>query len=125
MTFVLAKIFGLYFLAMGIGFFFNPERLRSIYQQVLNDKNFLFLGGIIAILLGAFVISTHNQWVWGWPVIITILGWWSLIKGYALIIYPRSIELFSFIQNRSDTFYRIISLFYLVLGLFLLYMGWY
>ncbi|MBA3958222.1 MAG: DUF2065 family protein [Parachlamydiaceae bacterium] len=123
MSLILAKIFGLYFLAIGIAFMVAPERLRKISQLAKNDENFLFLGGLLALLIGAVVVSIHNIWVLGWPVIITILGWWSLIKGFALLSYPGFINLFSFVQNRSDLFYRSISLIYLVLGLFLVYKG--
>lgn len=124
MTIILAKIFGLYFLAIGLAFILNPDRFRKIYQQIAKDENFLFIGGMLALLIGAVVVSVHNKWVLGWPVIITLLGWWSLIKGFALIIYPDSIRLFSFIQDRSNLFYRMISLIYIVLGLFFIYKGW-
>lgn len=124
MTIILAKIFGLYFLAIGLAFIANPDRLKSMYQQIKSDENFLLLGGMLALLIGAVVVSTHNVWIFGWPVIITLLGWWSLIKGFALIIYPDFIKVFSFIQNRSDMFYRIMGPVYAAFGLFLLYKAW-
>lgn len=124
MTIVLAKIFGLYFLAIGLAFIINPGRFKKIYQQVAQDENFLLLGGMLALLIGAFVVSVHNNWILAWPVILTILGWWSLIKGFFLLIYPNSITLFSFLQNRSNMFYQAISVIYLVLGVFLIYKGW-
>lgn len=124
MTVILAKIFGLYFLVLSFAFLFNPDRFRRLYQQIEKDENFLFIGGILALLIGAFVISVHNVWVLDWPVIITVLGWWSLIKGSILLISPRSIILFSFIQNRSDMFYRLISVFWMALGIFFIYKGW-
>lgn len=124
MTVILAKIFGLYFFAIGFAFLINRDRLKKMYQQIVRDQNFLLLAGILALLIGAVVVSLHNQWVFGWPLVITLLGWWSLIKGFALLIYPESIKIFSFIQNRSDIFYLIVSLIYLIIGLFLLYKGW-
>lgn len=123
MSLILAKIFGLYFIVIGLSFIFTPSRFRRIYQQVAKDENFLLLGGMFALLIGAFVISVHNEWKWSWAVIITILGWWSFIKGAGLLIYPKSIQYFAFIQNRSDMFYQIVSLGYIILGAFLLYKG--
>lgn len=123
MSIILAKIFGLYFLAIGIAFVVHPDRFKKIYQQIMEDENFLFLGGIIALLIGAAIVSVHNDWALGWPIIITLLGWWSLIKGFALLIYPDSIQLFSSIRNRSNAFCRMISLIFLIIGLFLLYKG--
>lgn len=120
---IFAKILGIYFFALGIAFFINTERFKNIYKQVSKDENFLFLGAVLAMLIGAVVISLHNIWAWDWPVIITILGWWSLIKGFALFAYPGFINYFSFIENRSTMFYKITSLVYALVGLFLLYKG--
>lgn len=123
MTAILAKVLGLYILAFGIAFLINPDRFRKMSKQFMKDENLLLMGSIIALLTGAFIVGVHNYWVFGWPVIITLLGWWSLIKGFALIIYPGSLKFFSFLQNKTDEFYRFVSLFYILLGLFLIYMG--
>lgn len=124
MTIILAKIFGLYFLAIGIAFFINPNRFKSMYQEIVKDENFLLMGGILALLIGAVVVSVHNDWSLKWSLIITVLGWWSLMKGFALLVYPGFINFFSFLQNKSTMFYRMLSLFYLAIGLFLVYKGW-
>lgn len=124
MSLVLAKIFGIYFLAIGLAFIVNPDRFKKMYQQIAKDENFLLMAGMLALLIGAVVVTLHNRWVLEWPVIITVLGWWSLIKGLALFIYPDFIKLFSFLQNRSNFFYRIISIIYIAIGLFLGYKGW-
>lgn len=123
MSIILAKIFGLYFLALGLAFLVNPERFRRIFPNVVNNDTFLLFGALFAVLIGAFIVSVHNEWVFSWPVIITILGWWSLIKGFGLLIHPDFIKYFSFMQNRSDLFYRSISIAYLVIGAFLTYKG--
>jgi uncharacterized protein YjeT (DUF2065 family) len=123
MSIILAKILGLYFLAIGLAFIIYPNRLRKVYPQVMKDEGFLMLGGMFALLIGAVVVSIHNVWVLGWPIIITVLGWWSLIKGFMLLVNPSFIRFFSFIQNRSDTFYRVVSSIHLVIGLFLVYKG--
>lgn len=124
MSLILAKVLGLYFLVIAAAFFFNANRFKNLYGRIAQDENFLFLGGLLAVLIGAVIISVHNEWVWGWPVVITILGWWSLIKGGMLLIFPDSIKFFSFIQNQPLMFYRILSLVYLGFGVFLAYKGW-
>lgn len=123
-TLILAKFFGLYFLAVGIAFALNPSNLPKLYEQMRQNQIFLFFGGIIAILLGAFVVSIHNDWVAGWPVIITILGWWSLIKGFGLIAYPGFADLFAPMYKMQESFYRGMGIVFALLGLFLAYQGW-
>lgn len=124
MSLILAKILGIYFIVIGAAYFLNPDRFKGIYGKIARDEGFLLLGGIIATLLGATIISVHNEWSGGWPVIITVLGWWCLIKGGMLLVYSEGIRFFSFIESRPPAFYRFISLIYLGLGLFLAYKGW-
>ncbi len=124
MSLVLAKILGLYLLAIGIAFIINPDRFRKFCAQATKDENTLFFGGMFALLFGAIVVGIHNVWVIGWPLIITLLGWWGVIKGFGLLISEKFIKIFSFIQSRSNLFYRTISAVYILIGLFLAYKGW-
>lgn len=123
-TIILAKILGLYFLTLGLAFMLNPDRFKRMYQQIKKDENSLLLSAILALLVGVVIIGVHNIWILDWPVIITVVGWWSLIKGFTLLAYPNAINYFSSIDNKSITFYRLISLAYILLGLFLAYKGW-
>jgi len=124
MSIILAKIFGLYFLGAGLAFLLNPKRIAKIYQQIMENEAILFLGGILALLFGAFIVSVHNVWVMGWPVIITILGWMSLVKGVALLSYPRFAQFFSFILLRPNSFYSGMGILLTLFGLFFCYLGW-
>lgn len=120
MTSILAKIFGLYFFTIGFAFIINPNSFRRICRAVKHES-FLFIGGFLALIIGIIVVTVHNLWIWDWSLLITVLGWWSLFKGFAILTYPECINYFSFILNRSNAMYRMISLFYLALGFFLLY----
>lgn len=124
MSILLAKILGLYFVGIGLAFLINQERLKNIYKQISRDEPFLLIGGILALLIGSVIVTLHNYWIMGWPVIVTIIGWWSLIKGFSILAFPGFIKFFSFLQNKSKLFYTCLILVYVVLGLFLLYKGW-
>lgn len=123
MTIILAKFLGLYFLTIGLALIISSDRLKKLYHQMINDENFIFMGGLLAVLIGSAVISLHNHWILSWPLIITLFGWWSLIRGFIVLSYPDSIKFVS-IENREKLFYQVLSLIYIILGLFLIYKGW-
>lgn len=123
MSLILAKILGIFFVAMGLAFFLRPQHLKNLCEQCIEHQKYLFLGAASAIATGAVLISLHNLWVFNWPIIITLLGWWSLIKGFSFLAYPEAIQYFKFALGRSRMFYRSMSLAYIVLGLFLTYKG--
>lgn len=124
MTIILAKMLGLYFLTIGLALLINPERFKRFIQDILNNDTLLLWGAFFGVLLGAFIIATHNVWIAGWPVVITIIGWWSLIKSFGILISEKFVHLFSSKTITSDTGLRIASLAWLALGLFLSYQGW-
>ena len=124
MTIILAKILGLYFLGIGVALLFNLKRFKELYQQIAQNNIFCYLGGVLALFLGAFIVSVHNVWVMEWPVTLTILGWLSLIKGFWLLVCYRCVQVFSFMSQRSNVFYKIIGVFVTLLGIFFTYQGW-
>ena len=123
MSALLAKIFGIYFASIGFSILFNPSQFKSVVKDLLNDRHFLFLSGIMSLFIGAFVVSAHNIWTAGWPVIVTIIGWWGLAKGLLLLCDLNSVRYFSFIIDRTTVFYRALGAIELLIGAFLLYHG--
>lgn len=124
MEFVLAKVLGIYFIAVSIALLLHPERIKKVYQQMMDQDAVLFLGGIMAVLFGAFIVSSHNIWVVQWPVIVTIVGWLSLIKGVLLMAYPDFSKNFRFFIDKPNSFFRLLGAFWGAIGLALLYFSW-
>lgn len=124
MSLIFAKIFGIYFLSIGLSFVINPDLVKR-YAKLVKDEGFMTLGAIMALVLGATVISLHNIWSFEWQVFITILGWWSLFKGFGIMAYPDYVKYLSFFFNRSETFYKGIGVLWIAIGLFFIYHGWY
>jgi hypothetical protein len=48
----------------------------------------IFIAGFLALLGGLAIVNTHNLWVAGWPIIITIFGWLAVIGGIIRIAFP-------------------------------------
>lgn len=124
MSVIVAKIFALYFMGIGIAILANPSAFRESYKDMLKNRGVLLLGGVIAILFGAFVVSIHNIWYKDWRVLLTIFGWWSLIKGILLIGYPQFVEYFKPLFTKDDQFYRGLGGVLLLVGILFAYGVW-
>ena len=123
-TLILFKIFGLYFLVVGLAFIVNPVRVKNVYSLMLASDAFLYLSGVLALLLRAAIISIHNVWVLGLPLLITIIGWMCLLKGVGLLVFSKFAQSFAFMYSKSDNFFRALGFVLLLLGLFMSYHGW-
>lgn len=125
MSIILAKVFALYFFGVGLAFLLNPQQIKKIYPLMAKNELFLFFGGIMALVIGAFIVSVHNIWMLRWTLAITILGWHSVVKGFALLVFPACAQYFSFMFDRSNLFYQGIGLILIFIGLFFAYHSWF
>ncbi|WP_299336442.1 hypothetical protein [uncultured Psychroserpens sp.] len=84
----LAKFWGWYLMIFFFILSLNPKRIRQIFKD-LNDEKFLILSSFLAIIVGLLNIQFHNIWELSYKLIITLIGWTSLIIGLALFIFPK------------------------------------
>ena len=113
----LAKFWGWYLIIFFLILSFNPKRIVQIVND-LKDQKFVILTSFIAIILGLLNILFHDVWKSDYRLIITLLGWTSLIIGLMLFIFPKNtINWIGFINVK---FVQLIYILLFFLGIFLL-----
>jgi uncharacterized membrane protein HdeD (DUF308 family) len=88
----LARLIGPIAIVMGAAMLINPVNMREMATDFLEHRGLIFLAGILTLLAGLAIVLTHNVWVAGWPVIITIVGWLSVVGGIFRIVFPDSVK---------------------------------
>lgn len=121
----LAQALGLYFLILGFAMVINGERAKDLIGKILKDDSLVFITGIIALIIGILLVLSHNIWVMGWPVVITILAWLALIKGIMRVVYPMKAMMIAEKVISSSKSYYTVSVIVFVIGLFLAYHGFF
>ncbi|MFC1658674.1 hypothetical protein ACFL1D_04715 [Candidatus Omnitrophota bacterium] len=121
----LAKIIGPYILVIAIGLLFNSKTYQKMMDDFLQNTAFIYLGGVIALVIGIVMVLFHNIWVAGWQLIITIFGWMGLIKGIWLIIFPNSAGKFTQALRGKTKFLTAYSLILIAVGAFLTFKGYF
>lgn len=120
---VMARILGIIFVVLGLSMAFNKKFTAAAVQEMMQNKGLLWLGGLIALSMGAVIVALNNIWTWGLPLVITIMGWMSLLKGLLILVFPNStISLYKKINNQTLFIFGGIAA--AVFGLVLVYMGW-
>ncbi len=94
LSILVAKIFTLYILAVGVGVLSGKLNISKMVDDLEKSHGLTLVTGFLLLVLGALLVQYHNIWVKDWTVLITILAWAILIKGILLIAYPQ--VLFSF-----------------------------
>lgn len=89
-TIFLARFWGSLFMILGGSTIIAGFLGRVIkYTQ---DKTITISTGYITFLLGLATVVAHNIWVLDWRISITLLGWITLFKGYAKVVFPEHVH---------------------------------
>jgi hypothetical protein len=60
----------------------------NIHIWAGNSAAGVYLNGAILFVAGLAIIRAHNLWVRGWPVLITLSGWFYLLLGLFRMFFP-------------------------------------
>lgn len=117
---VLAQIMGIFFVVVGISMAANSKETATAVEEMAQNKGILWMGGIIALLIGASVVVLNDSWTSGLSLLVTILGWLALIKGVFILFFPRAAGGLYRKCGKSGTmvFWGLVAL---IIGLILLY----
>jgi uncharacterized membrane-anchored protein len=85
----LAKLVGPCLVVIATSMIVNAQTFQGMAQQFTSNPALIYFVGHIALPAGLATVLTHNVWVVGWPVLITILGWLAMIGGAMRIIMPQ------------------------------------
>lgn len=84
----IAQALSLYLLVMGVAMLCNKQRFYNLFNDIVNNPSYLVLSGVIALIFGILIVLSHNMWVCGWPLLVTLSGWAAFLKGACLLIVP-------------------------------------
>ena len=83
----LAKFWGWYLIIYFFLLLIYPKRIKQLFEYT-KDEKFIIIISFLAIILGLLNIIAHNIWVTDWRIVITLFGWFSLLKGITLFAFP-------------------------------------
>jgi hypothetical protein len=117
----LATIMGSALVIVGITTF-NKSYIGAVMTDLANSKGLLWLTGLITFVMGMVIVALYNVWSADWRVLVTLLGWLTVIKGAVITLFPSSMMLFyrRFLSNHHLTYSGVYAL---ALGGLLLFLG--
>ncbi|MEE8252670.1 MAG: hypothetical protein V3R17_01920 [Hyphomicrobium sp.] len=120
----LAQLIGPVLIVMGLGLLFRHTEFHEMATDFLASRAMIFLSGLLTLVAGLAIVNTHNLWEFGWPVIITILGWLAVIGGVFRILFPGSVQSMGTSMLDKPATMTVSGAIQIVLGLWLSYVGY-
>jgi hypothetical protein len=117
----LAVLMGSALVIVGITLF-NKSFFNAVMTDLANSKGLLWVTGFITLVMGMVIVALYNVWSADWRVLVTLLGWLTVIKGAVIMLFPSSMMLVyrRFLSNHLLTYSGVYAL---VLGGLLLFLG--
>lgn len=119
----LGKVIGIYLLIVSTSMILNLPQFVKYVNDLISNPSLTFVTGFFTLILGILMVVGHNVWEWNWRVLVTIVGWITLVKGASIIYYPQFINHLSLLFLQSTTGAYIAASLDLFLGLLLTYFG--
>lgn len=121
-TIFLSKLLGFFITILTVFILTNKKKFALLATQVLASLPVLMVSGCCSVLLGLYVVLTHNLWTLDSKLVVTLVGWIILLQGILRIFSPAF-----FIEGtknfiEKERFYLIAWIWFL-LGIYLLYTG--
>jgi len=94
-------------------------------KAIIRDPPLLYIAGLMGVTGGLAIVLAHNVWSGGaLPIMVTLFGWISLIKGILLLVLSPETESRVFIVGlRYEQHPNLYAAFMLLLGAYLTYAG--
>jgi hypothetical protein len=92
-TIYLSRLIGLFCIVVIPSLVIHRQATVYSVTSLFNSPAVMLLTGIIGVAVGLAMILAHNIWKGGaLSVMVTIVGWLSLIKGLMMLLLPPGVE---------------------------------
>jgi len=124
-TVFLSKLFGSYYIFAALSMVLHKQSFVETVTAVLHNSLVMFIVSIITLLGGLALVLAHNFWSSGaLAVVVTLVGWITLVKGLLFLFLTPEMEAELFLTNLhyAQLFYLYTAISF-VLGVYLAYGG--
>jgi hypothetical protein len=106
LTIYLAKFFGISCLLMTAAMAARPKETIAAIEAMKNEPGLILVTGILTMGGGVAAVLGHNVWSGGvLALVVTLLAWVTLIKGFALIaLSPSQLNAFYCAMHYPERF---------------------
>jgi len=120
----IAKLLGPLFIVAGIALLSKMEMFREILRDFIGSPALVYIAGFFGLLGGLALVLTHNIWMRDWRVIVTLIGWATIVRALVTVFQPQWIVAAGRELLKHSRFFFAAAAMNLIIGLVLSYFGY-
>lgn len=117
-----ARWFGLVSLLLSLGILFNLDDAKEMAKRMVKEESGYIMGGVLPIIFGSFTFTCYHTFVFGWQLVVTLVGLAMCGIGIYRVMFPRHWRWL--LTRQIDKIPPLFALFGLMFGLLLVYVGY-
>ena len=90
LSILVAKILAITYIATGISALSGKITYARLAEDFERSPGLTFTTGFFTLVFGMVLVTYHNIWVSDWTVLVTLVGWLSVLKGVVLMTCPQA-----------------------------------
>ena len=124
-TIFLSKLIGLYCIILALSLVLNKAALMEEITALAQNSPVMLVVGVFTLFAGLAMVLGHNVWRGGGvTIVVTLVGWLTLLKALLILFVPPSVVSRSLLQPlQSDRLFYVRMALTLLLGIYLTYGG--
>jgi len=125
LTIFLSRLLGLYCILAALAMITHKRMILDAVTVILHNSPALYIVGVLTLIAGLAMILGHNVWSGGvLPVVVTLLGWITLIKALLFLFLSPEAEARLFLDAlHYEQFFYLYAGISLLIGVYLTYAG--
>jgi len=124
-TLFLSRLIGLYCILVALSMITRKQATVETVTALVQNPSMMLILGVITLAAGLAMVLAHNIWSGGaLAVVVTLVGWTTLVKSLFFLFLPPETEAGFFLgQLHYQQLFYVYGAFSLVLGVYLTYCG--
>ncbi len=111
----IASIFGPVLALIGLWVLVKTQEAEAVWDYTKKTPAMLYFWTVLNLIFGSFILNCFHSWVRHPVVLVTILGWFMILRGLCGLFCSKMIVQ----RTMTTTHYRIMGIIALVYGLLL------
>jgi len=120
----IAGLIGPTLMAGAVAVLLNLGIWPALVEQGFRNPALIFVSGFPLFVAGLAIVRAHNRWRGGWPVVVTVVGWFGLLGGLSRILFPTRLASIAVGAVRTTGVLLAVAIVILVVGAFLSFKGY-